>query len=119
VSATHLWRTTSACLLLYSICCCDAALMGSIKILQMDREGVEDRVYRLHYNDSQKRTDTFSLVRHTPSEQLPSGWTAVQLTVLVSGRLKKCPCIQGAFLQQMRVTACQGLPQSHHAGGVP
>jgi hypothetical protein len=39
-----------------------SALMGSIKILQMDREGVEDRVYRLHYNNSQKRTDTFSLV---------------------------------------------------------
>lgn len=37
--------------------------MGSIKILQMDREGVEDRVYRLHYNSSQKRTDTFSAVR--------------------------------------------------------
>lgn len=42
--------------------CNNAALLGSIKILQMDREGVEDRVYRLHYNSSQKRTDTFSIV---------------------------------------------------------
>jgi hypothetical protein len=39
-----------------------SALMGSIKILQMDKEGVDDRVYRLHYNTSQKRTDTFSAV---------------------------------------------------------
>jgi hypothetical protein len=39
--------------------------MGSIKILQMDKEGVEDRVYRLHYNSSQKRTDTFSAVSST------------------------------------------------------
>jgi len=29
----------------------------------MDRAGVEDRVYRLHYNESQKRNDTFALVR--------------------------------------------------------
>lgn len=28
----------------------------------MDREGVEDRVYRLHYNSSQRRADTCAAV---------------------------------------------------------
>lgn len=51
--------------------CNHAALLGSIKILQMDREGVEDRVYRLHYNSSQKRTDTFSLVSCEPGRAIP------------------------------------------------
>jgi len=37
-------------------------VVGALKILQMDREGIEDRVYRLHYNDTQKRTDLFAAV---------------------------------------------------------
>jgi hypothetical protein len=39
-----------------------AALLGSIKILQMDKVGLEERVFRLHYNESQKRNDTFAVV---------------------------------------------------------
>ncbi|WIA11066.1 hypothetical protein OEZ85_011218 [Tetradesmus obliquus] len=37
-------------------------LVGSVKLLQMDREGMEDRVYRLHYNTSQHRNDHLSQV---------------------------------------------------------
>eukprot|EP00878_Enallax_costatus_P000645 GHUV01000750.1.p1 GENE.GHUV01000750.1~~GHUV01000750.1.p1 ORF type:complete len:180 (+),score=54.44 GHUV01000750.1:127-666(+) len=33
------------------------ALVGSVKLLQMDRAGMEDRVYRLHYNKAQHRVD--------------------------------------------------------------
>lgn len=32
-------------------------LVGSVKMLQMDRAGMEDRVYRLHYNKGQHRND--------------------------------------------------------------
>jgi hypothetical protein len=32
-------------------------LVGSVKIGQMDRTGIEDRVYRLHYNKGQHRND--------------------------------------------------------------
>jgi hypothetical protein len=39
-------------------------VVGSLKFLQMDREGVTDRVYRLHYNKSQQRTDLFAGVSH-------------------------------------------------------
>jgi hypothetical protein len=113
VPTTHLCRTTCACLPhLHPLCCCGAALMGSIKILQMDREGVEDRVYRLHYNNSQKRTDTFSLVRHTPSQQLPNSWVAVLLAGRQAQRSSR------VCLQQIRIAACQGLFHSYHAAGM-
>lgn len=39
-------------------------MVGSLKFLQMDREGITDRVYRLHYNKSQQRTDLFAGVSH-------------------------------------------------------
>ena len=29
----------------------------------IDQAGIEDRAYRLHYNESQNRTDTFARVR--------------------------------------------------------
>lgn len=35
-------------------------LVGSMKMLQMDRAGLEDRVYRLHYNKGQHRNDHFA-----------------------------------------------------------
>lgn len=37
-------------------------LAGVAKRLSIDHEGVEDRVYRLHYNKSQNRMDAFSAV---------------------------------------------------------
>jgi len=37
-------------------------VVGSLKLIQMDRAGMEDRVYRLHYNKGQNRTDHFSQV---------------------------------------------------------
>lgn len=37
-------------------------VVGSLKLIQMDRAGMEDRVYRLHYNKGQQRTDTFAQV---------------------------------------------------------
>lgn len=39
-----------------------SAILGSAKLLQMDQAGLEDRVYRLHFSESQKRCDAFSLV---------------------------------------------------------
>lgn len=33
--------------------------MCTAKFVNMDREGLEDRVYRLHYNEGQNRTDAF------------------------------------------------------------
>eukprot|EP00882_Tetradesmus_deserticola_P004796 GHRQ01005054.1.p1 GENE.GHRQ01005054.1~~GHRQ01005054.1.p1 ORF type:complete len:173 (+),score=47.03 GHRQ01005054.1:156-674(+) len=36
--------------------------VGSVKLLQMDREGMEDRVYRLHHNTGQHRNDHLSQV---------------------------------------------------------
>eukprot|EP00879_Flechtneria_rotunda_P001286 GHRR01001435.1.p1 GENE.GHRR01001435.1~~GHRR01001435.1.p1 ORF type:complete len:172 (+),score=46.13 GHRR01001435.1:174-689(+) len=35
-------------------------LVGALKTMQLDRAGVEDRVYRLHYNKGQNRTDAFA-----------------------------------------------------------
>eukprot|EP00877_Chromochloris_zofingiensis_P012775 jgi/Chrzof1/7751/Cz02g35130.t1 len=38
------------------------AVLGALKISQTDQEGLEDRVYRLHYNEGQNRTDLFAQV---------------------------------------------------------
>lgn len=38
------------------------ALLGAAKLSQIDEEGMVDRAYRLHYNDSQRRTDLCSAV---------------------------------------------------------
>uniref|UniRef100_A0A061SFB9 Uncharacterized protein n=1 Tax=Tetraselmis sp. GSL018 TaxID=582737 RepID=A0A061SFB9_9CHLO len=37
------------------------SVLGAIRILSIDKEGVQDRAYRLHYNDAQKRCDKFWL----------------------------------------------------------
>jgi hypothetical protein len=37
--------------------------MGAAKLYQMDSEGLEDRVYRLRYNEGQNRCDKFAAVR--------------------------------------------------------
>lgn len=34
--------------------------LGTAKFVNMDKEGLEDRVYRLHYNEGQNRCDVFS-----------------------------------------------------------
>lgn len=75
--------------------------MGSIKILQMDKEGVDDRVYRLHYNTSQKRTDTFSAVSSSKGAARWRGvyiakWCvyAVVASVLVQHQAKSQTCRQ-------------------------
>lgn len=39
-----------------------AGIVGALKFMQIDQAGFEDRVYRLHYNSGQKRTDDFSTV---------------------------------------------------------
>jgi hypothetical protein len=36
--------------------------MLGAKMKDMDQEGLEDRVYRLHYNKGQNRTDLFSQI---------------------------------------------------------
>ncbi|CAD7705166.1 unnamed protein product [Ostreobium quekettii] len=36
-----------------------SGILVSGKMIGMDREGLEDRVYRLHYNEGQKRVDRF------------------------------------------------------------
>lgn len=42
--------------------CCFTALLGVLRLSQVDEEGMVDRAYRLHYNESQRRTDTFAAV---------------------------------------------------------
>lgn len=39
-----------------------AALLGAARLSQIDKDGMVDRAYRLHYNDSQRRTDLFAAV---------------------------------------------------------
>eukprot|EP00210_Caulerpa_lentillifera_P001056 g1019.t1 len=39
-----------------------ADAFGVYKYIGMDQEGIEDRVYRLHYNEGQNRCDLFSLI---------------------------------------------------------
>eukprot|EP00210_Caulerpa_lentillifera_P001144 g1101.t1 len=39
-----------------------SGLLGMYKMARMDREGMEDRVYRLHYNESQNRLDRMNTV---------------------------------------------------------
>jgi hypothetical protein len=64
-------------LVLTSLCCVAAgqnlvnldshalvAALGSYKLAGQPREAVVDRVYRLHYNVNQNRTDRFCQVRH-------------------------------------------------------
>jgi hypothetical protein len=63
--------------------------MGSIKILQMDKEGVDDRVYRLHYNTSQKRTDTFSAVS---SSKGAARWRGVYIAKWCVYAVVACLC---------------------------
>lgn len=41
-----------------------AALLGAAKLSQIDKDGMVDRAYRLHYNESQRRTDLFAAVSH-------------------------------------------------------
>lgn len=33
------------------------------RMTSLDADGIQDRVYRLHYNEGQRRTDTFAEVR--------------------------------------------------------
>ncbi len=42
--------------------CMLAAALGIAKFTQMDQAGIEDRVYRLHFNQGQNRTDQFAQV---------------------------------------------------------
>lgn len=37
-----------------------AGVLGTVKCSSIDKEGVDDRVYRLHYNDGQNRVDKFA-----------------------------------------------------------
>lgn len=50
---------------LFSGKCCFAGAAGAGKIYGTDvtEEGIEDRVYRLHYNAGQNRTDKFAAVK--------------------------------------------------------
>lgn len=41
-----------------------AALLGPAKLFHIDQDGMVDRAYRLHYNESQRRTDLFAAVSH-------------------------------------------------------
>ncbi|KXZ40901.1 hypothetical protein GPECTOR_1431g631 [Gonium pectorale] len=34
--------------------------IGALKFTQIDKQGFEDRAYRLHYNESQSRADAFA-----------------------------------------------------------
>lgn len=48
-----------------ALACCAAprtVVVGTLKLFQLDRAGMEDRVYRLHSNAGQRRTDTFAQV---------------------------------------------------------
>eukprot|EP00878_Enallax_costatus_P005898 GHUV01006187.1.p1 GENE.GHUV01006187.1~~GHUV01006187.1.p1 ORF type:complete len:203 (+),score=54.09 GHUV01006187.1:302-910(+) len=38
------------------------AVLGALRVGQLDKDGLEDRTYRLHYNKGQNRTDTFAQV---------------------------------------------------------
>ena len=42
-----------------------AAVAGLAKVATLDRDGVNDRIYRLHFNQGQIRVDTFSAVGGT------------------------------------------------------
>lgn len=37
-----------------------AGVMGTMKCSTLDKDGVDDRVYRLHYNEGQNRVDNFA-----------------------------------------------------------
>jgi hypothetical protein len=39
-----------------------AAAVGAARMATIDAEGIQDRAYRLTYNDSQNRTDQFAQV---------------------------------------------------------
>ena len=47
-----------------------AGALGAARLYDQDPESNEDRVYRLHYNRGQNRTDTFALVRAYPAVTL-------------------------------------------------
>ena len=47
--------------------CCTAAL-GAARLYDQTPESIEERVYKLHYNRGQNRTDTFALARLTSAQ---------------------------------------------------
>jgi hypothetical protein len=38
------------------------AVAGAVRVSSIDQDGLEDRAYRLHYNQGQNRTDVFAEV---------------------------------------------------------
>lgn len=59
--------------------------LGRVYGTPLTAEGIEDRVYRLHYNDGQNRTDTFSRVGALAGAAAAAARYGLHGSVLVGG----------------------------------